>query len=493
MRLRYLLLPLLILWGCDENSSKPCPVYETGAVEGYVTIAGEPAVTTIGVRPFEGPQRFEQIAVSQSDSSGWYHIELPNGLYRLFAPPETASGTFSGYRDTVRIESESTRFDILRTKFRARLMFPNLLNDRNCSGRLEGRDDYTMDEKIVGGAVEFSIPIMTPGDYKFSIRVRSANYWLPGTYDYSEAETFTLTGFDSMLITDSFLNYATVSGTVSGSWQNSEIGYPRVTAFAADSTIILYKNVNRDGEFTIELFEPQPIRLLVSLRGIDNWIGGDDFVSATEFDVQPQQELVGITHMESGFSCALSVRPPHVITGGTARLRDSDGHVYFPTYFANDRFAVSNLSPGTYYLFISGYCQDQTWASQWYDRGEQLDSATPIVIGDYEFQELTMELQAGGTIDGLITRDSGMQTDNFKVLLCSVSGEPLCSGWTYTDDSYFQFTGLGNDSYTVAVLDDIHELWYYPGTTAADSATVITIHDYNNVTGIDWSLRPRTK
>ncbi len=78
-------LPLLLAMvfvslACSDNTSAPCRDLELGALEGYITVAGEGALISIGAESYEDSQPFDLIYRSQSDSSGWYHLELSNGF-----------------------------------------------------------------------------------------------------------------------------------------------------------------------------------------------------------------------------------------------------------------------------------------------------------------------------------------------------------------------------------------------------------------------------
>ena len=486
-------LSALILCGlaCGDRTVEPCDdTYDVGAVEGFVTIAGEGVATSIGVRPYDGPQQGRQILTFESAADGFYRVDLPNGLYRFYVPPSTATTvTTMKYRDSVQVESKIAQLNIPRTRFHVRLTFPEMMNGKRCRGCLDGAERFTMDEEIVDGKVDLIAPIIPPGDYQFYINLQTDKFWLPGSFDPSEAETFTLTASDSMLITKSFASYATISGTITGSWKVTDVGTPTVTAFCADSTLVGATSVNTSGEFLLELFEAQPIKLLVSIGGIDNWIGDETFESATLYNLQAEEQLTGITYIESGISCQIIARDPLNVSVVSVILIDENDREYRPDDFWHSEVAISNLRPGSYKMYIFGYCREQNWAPQWYDGADEGDEATLIDLGEGGHTQLMMELRSGGLIEGNVTRHNGRATNFARIILYSASGSLLCPYATYTNNGYFRISGLANSDFLVAVEDDLDELWWYPGTTAIDSATVISIDEYNTVSDIDWSLR----
>lgn len=491
LRLAFLLL--IVFWGpgCNDKTYEPClDDYHVGAIEGTITIAGAGAATDIGVRPYAGPLQNRQIHIAQSDASGHFRIDLPSGLYRLYVPPSTTPKISTmRYQDSVSVRSEISRLNIQRTRFRVRLTFPEMLNGETCLAVLDGPERFTMEEVITDGKVDLVAPIIPAGDYRFYFILKTDKFWLPGTFDESQAEVYRLTTSDSLLITKSFENYATISGSVTGSWQQVEIDAPTVTAFSADSVLVGATSTNSSGHFLLELFEAQPVKLLIEIGGITNWIGGESFDEATQFEVQPQQALTGITHIESGISCQLVAHDQIDISVVSALLVSDSGKAYRPDEFWDQEIAISNLLPGRYYLYVYGYCREQTWAAQWYDGASDMASATVIELGENERAQLSMALRSGGRIEGHLTRHNGRETNFARIYLFSGSGELLCDSGTYTANSYFRISGLGDGGYLIAAEDDYEELWWYPGTTDIDSATVISISEYNTVSDIDWSLR----
>jgi hypothetical protein len=476
---------------CNETTYEPCTGdYDVGAIEGTISIAGQPANTAIGIRPFDGPQKGKQIQIIQSDNAGYFRGDLPNGLYRLYVPPkESVTISPMRYEDSVSVGTDISRLDIQRTRFHVFISFPDMLNGTICNAVLDGPERITMDELISNGEADFIAPIIPAGDYRFYITLRTDRFWFPGTFDESLAEVYTATTSDSIYMSKSLEDYATISGSVTGSWQQVEIDKPMVTAFTTDSVLVSTTTTNSSGDFLIELFDPQPVKLLVDIGGITNWIGGETFLEATEYDVRSGEELTGITHVESGISCQLFAYGQIDINVVSAILVNETGKVYRPDEFWHQEVAISNLPSGSYRLYVYGYCREQTWAAQWYDGASDMASATPIILGENERAQISIDLVPGGRIEGDLTRHNGRETNFARIFLYTPSGELLCPTGAYTNNSYFRISGLGNGDYLIATEDDYEEIWFYPGTTDIDSAAVISIVDYGTASDIDWSLR----
>jgi hypothetical protein len=137
---------------------------------------------------------------------------------------------------------------------------------------------------------------------------------------------------------------------------------------------------------------------------------------------------------------------------------------------------------------VYGYCDDQIWAPQWFDGADLEVSATPIDLEEGELRHLTFHLVEGGRIEGQVLEANGDPPFRADVELYDTVGDALCSHWSPGPEGIFEFSGLADGDYFLAVDVYPDGLWWYPGTADFTSATSITISDYATVTDIMWSL-----
>src|SRR5262249_6394456 len=137
---------------------------------------------------------------------------------------------------------------------------------------------------------------------------------------------------------------------------------------------------NRDGEFTIGLVDPQPLRLQVSIDEFDRWVGSDSFETATTFDPQPGTQIRGVAIVEGGITCQIDYPGSPAPGNARATLFDSTGRSQVANAFSNP-IRFFNLRSGSYRLYVHDDCFGAaSWASQWYDGADSPASATAIVV-----------------------------------------------------------------------------------------------------------------
>ncbi|MCK4303496.1 MAG: hypothetical protein KAY24_04595 [Candidatus Eisenbacteria sp.] len=477
---------------CDDDPSSPCPIYEVGALEGYVLAGGEGVAVPVGARLVEGENRGESLYETISDSTGWYRLELPTGIYWIETNPSRATVYTSDMSDTVHVTARTRQLDILRGKVVAQIAVPESLNGRRFRVRLDGenRFNYSAVAYAEDGLLELLFPIVVPGPYRLCLSLPMPRIWLPGTYDPARADTLIISADQLTLYTASLNNYASIRGTVEGSWQEAYAFCPRVEAYGTDSSRVGRVGVESDGSFVLDLFVAQSVKLRIDYPSdIEQWIGGDSYETATIYDLQPGDHLTGVSAIESGLLCTLE-GPGYFINHRTRfLLRDETGREYRPSHeFFNNPLAICGLPAGRYYLFVFGYCSDQTWASQWYNGADSLAEATLIDLGEGELVPITVHLVEGGRIEGSLYEPDGQPATGARVRIYNSIGLPLCEYEHYCHEGTFSITGLPNgDYYLVSEKWDRAPCWY-PGVAEQDSAQVIEIRDYATITGIEWTL-----
>jgi hypothetical protein len=484
---------LLASLACNEDSLVPpfCPPYRIGALEGYVRAGGEALVARVGARQAQPP--YLVLFETRSDSAGWYHFQLSPGLYSIELDPDPGSIRFP-LRDTVRVTTATRRLDIRRGKLTVRVATPPALEGADFWCDLDPLTSYVHSSQARAvasdGTLEFAFPSLGPGTYRISLW-HEARFWLPGTYDVQAADRVVVPVDRPVVYEAAVDRYASITGTVRGSWQEAQKPGPTVAAYRPDRQRIGRATTAQDGSFALDILVAEPVRLQVESDGITQWVGGDSFESATVFDLQPGDAVRDVPVVESGILCRIEL--PGFLSSHDAAilLRDESGNTYRPSVWGRNPVAICNLRPGRYFLFVYGYCDydGEPWASQWYDGADSLAAATPIELPEGQLVPITVHLALGGAIEGRVLASDGTVFPGASVAAFDQAGAPLCDAWRGFPGGSFALRGLGNGRYYVATRAGTNH-WWYPGTAVFDSARAIEIRDHATVTGIEWRLPP---
>ena len=478
---------------CTDRSTCVLPAYEVGAVEGYVLAGGEGRSVTVGARAHEGERRGVVVASTLSDSTGWFRLELATGLYRLETNPMSGNVHSSDVRDTIRITPHVQRYDLIRSQVRVRIRMPGELNGE--SFKLTIRSPHSYDSasqalQVQDGLLDFHFPVLQPQSYTLELEPAGSlqGLYLPRGYDADEAETVEIGAEEPVIIETSFeQSSGSISGSITGSWQEASVGRPEVAAFSADSIPIAQVWCEDDGTFMLPLFIAEPVRLLTECEGLEQWVGGATYAEAQVFSLGPGDRITGVSVVECGLIVWLE--GPGVLSRHRASIRliDAAGHTFEPTNYSDNPITICNLAPGEYRLLVYGYCDGEPWASQWYDGAESASAATPIELEPGELRTVTIHLVEGGGIQGRVLNSDGQPLDYYILRLCDADGEILCEQWQSRIHGEFSFSGLANGDYCLAVrTTGSAELCWYPGMREFEHATPIRIRDHGTVTGIEW-------
>jgi hypothetical protein len=488
-----LCLLLLLSPSCTDRSTCDLPAYEVGAVEGYVLAGGEGRSITVGARPREGERRGAVIASTLSDSTGWFRLELPTGLYRLETNPVSGMYSTGDVRDTITITPHVQHYDLLRGQLQVRIRMPGELNGE--SFKLSIRSPHTYDSdsqtlQVQDGLLDFHFPVLYPQSYTLELEPAGSTQglYLPGTYDPDEAETVEIGAEEPVIIETSFeQSYASISGSITGSWQQASVDRPEVNAYSADSIRIARAWCEDDGTFTLPLFIAEPVRLLTECQGLEQWVGGATYEEAQVFSLGPGDRITGVSVVESGLNVWLEGPGTLTYHRASIRLIDAAGHTFEPNNYSDNPITICNLPPGEYRLLVYGYCKGEPWANQWYDGAESASAATPITLAPGELRTVTIHLVEGGRIQGRVLDSDGQPRDDYDLRLCDADGETLCEQWQSRTRGEFSYSGLANGDYYLAVRTTWGgETCWYPGMREFEYATPIRIRDYGTVTGIEW-------
>lgn len=488
-----LVLAMASLGGCDEEDTATCPSFAVGAVEGHVTVVGEGYAVAVGARALEGDQEGELLGLTMSDSTGWYRLELPNLLYRLELDVADNSMVFSNdRRDTVRVRSDVTRHDFVRSRATVTLQVPDLLEGREYRLVLRGDwyDRNDSDAVATSGQMRFEFPLLRPGLLEMELSgpgLRRDSY--PSGADHpTAADTLLVLGTRPAEASfDLTGRFATISGRVVGSWQEADVFPPSVTCFDHDLVPMDNVRCEDDGSFTLVAPAPGAMRLVSTCTSIQNWFGGADADAAEVFLIESGDQITGIEQVESGID--LTLRGPGIMVDHEADyfLFAATGEaIDLPSTYSG-HLQACNLPAGSYRLGAVGRCQEQIWQEAWFDGAADSSSADLLVLGEGELRQLEFDLVRGGRVECQVTSHDGSPAPMLRAALHDAQMQPVCDLDWFTDGRLW-FPGLNDGDYRLGVLDQEGQLWWYPGTHQFDQATVLTITDHGEVLGLQFSL-----
>ncbi len=119
------LMALLSVSGCQEDTPTSCPSYAVGTVQGYLLSVGQGVSMDIRARSVEGSNWGEIVASTTSDSRGWYRFDTPSGLYRLEVKPDDEHSFSYDPRDTVRVRKKVRRYDLWKCRIEVQVGVPD--------------------------------------------------------------------------------------------------------------------------------------------------------------------------------------------------------------------------------------------------------------------------------------------------------------------------------------------------------------------------------
>ncbi|MFH1841569.1 MAG: hypothetical protein ABIF77_00040 [bacterium] len=492
------LLAARFLTACNQEPPPTCPLHEVGAVEGFIRSSGVGVAAEIRVSEYGDSGPYDVNCTVWSDSTGWYRIELPTGLYG-FKVHYGGNYIYSNHEpDTIRVAPSIHRFDIDRCRTEIRIQMPGEFPDREFRLRVRGPRvrNARQTAEVAEGMLSFVFPLMIAGTYCVSLESTNTGFefYLPGTMNPAEAESLTIIPDSTNVFEfDLSASYASISGRVIGSWQEAGAYLPRIEVYSTDAWPIATAGCEPDGAFSCDIFVLQPVRLRVSCTDVVQWLGGDTYETARVFDLHSGDRITDVEVVESGLLVSLEGPGNLTVHECTILIRDELGREIALQPYSQGAYTICNLQPKRYYLQVDGRCHDQIWIPQWYDGAATLAEATPIDLGEAELKHLVITLEEGGRIEGRVLEVDGRPPNYVTCSIFDATGEPLCAyrqQWHDVYDGYFRFAGLVDGDYYLAARDYVHDLWWYPGTLLFSEATPVTIQYLATVTGISWFIPP---
>ncbi|MEN8007286.1 MAG: hypothetical protein ABFS42_09750 [Candidatus Krumholzibacteriota bacterium] len=514
--------------GCDEPVDLCDPQVPGGRIQGRVLSGGLPldAYVTAELMDEEHPN-FGKFR-AEPDETGLYSLDLPFGRYIFTLRTEggrydyTASGISYGQfpPDTVSVRSGIRTPDInfVLGGVAIGLDVPDYLNDQYGQVILHRQDDYdggtwglvtTGRAEIETGRFEVDIAGVLPGDYQVEVILgclRSycgdinggERFWLPATHDQAESPLYTVAPDSILSLDENMLQEpARIEGRVSGAWLDMGIEREPVVSIVTEDSLLVLKSfhTDEDGFFTADFLVPGPVKILVSQLGIDYWIGGPDFESATVFMLESGHTITEIEHDQCGihlvvdetglsyYNGFIEIFNPANISQGV--LESSWGNT-------GRHIGIPNLWPGEFLVQVSPVSWSRgitEWRPQWFDRAATVDLAQPIQLTTGgQVARLDLVMEAGGKISGRVVSADG-PLDYYGIQLYPVDDEDPWADRFFGDDTY-HLTGLPDGDYVIAarsgmIVSPLEGILWYPGTYDRAEAQVIEIRDASVVEGVD--------
>lgn len=487
-----ILIVILTASSCGNESATIYSPDGMGVLEGYVTSAGQGVATRVEARNMEEPYLGNIYHSTESDSTGWYRMELPTGLYRLEVKSRISEARRERVGDLIRVLPRVFRFDLKRGRAEVRVLMPEELESEGYSLDLEsdydanGRDSARVED----GILIFEFPTPPAGFYRMSIKFSGGEeaFYLPGTTNPGAGSILAIGTETPVIYEANFRDSLTIiSGSVTGSWQHINGPGMTVEMIASDSNRAGGTNCSSDGTFELVTPVEGEVRFRSECGGVEQWFGGDSFETAQVFDLVAGDRIAGLSLVESGISLQFDGPGDQVNHVADVSILDESGTEYFSRFYWRSPIVINNLKPGLNYIYVSGHCSAESWAPQWYQGAEGLEGATPIDLAEGEMRSVIMELEAGAGIEGAILKPDGTQPNRAYVAVFDLEGRPLCFAWDLWgsfDDGLYYLRGLADGSYYLATLYLDVPLWY-PGTWDLSEAVPLTIENATSLTGIN--------
>jgi hypothetical protein len=512
------LAALLATASCEDDRHVTFPVSASGTICGTVSDGAplDSTHVTIWVSSIGNAEpRFE--SRMHPDATGNYALTVPNGpvvvsitedfCYSRIYYRQDGLTDHSSEADTIQVEGEVYRADFACGRVTVDVGLPpdlpveslncwlvepgsNLNNSSGC--------DYEVDGRLLA-----EMRLVRPGRYRAALgHYDLGRVYLPATFDSTAAEVLTVVAGQNVRHTSELPALAHLSGSVTGSWQELGIDVPRVEAWR-ENRGVCSTEVTTDGQFDLGLLLGGPVRLVVMIANMPGYVGGADFASATVFDLEPGEQVTGISHVESGLEIDIVGLWPlgvyqhiHIFdAAGRDLTRRPEGYTGFSNF--GSPLQICNLPAGEIFVSLTPSDSRALWLPQFYDRQDSLAVADPITVPpDGQVGRTTVTLVTGGRIHGRVLGPDGEPASGSFYLRVYQADDPdtVVAGIASYDGSFDRDTGdyainqLRNGDYKVRGLAYGGTWIYWPGVVSFEDAGVVTIENLGEVTGIDLTL-----
>lgn len=538
-------LPLLTLAlalaaaGCEDDRSCQ-PDSPAGVIAGRVATGDVPTVVEVAAHGLDRSQSY----VVETDSTGAYRLNLPEGDYVLVASPLDPSLDVGGFpynaggppypwdaAETLTVTADTLiHADFRLSSLSIEISVPQALdyNWFRIRGFLAG-DEVGPDGcpgypvfsswiTVVDGRAAVAVGGIEPGVMLLRAELGTVTQgsscqqalWLPAARGCADAESVTVP-------VDGAAHYQTtlpaqaarVTGSVTGSWQAMSGLRPQIDLVAADSSAQLATlSASSDGTFVADILLPAPARACVSIGRNKRWYPRGSFQEAAVLELAPGATLPPIEVVEGGIILGIDF-PLHPIDWiADVELfapGEEDAAVVLRFQADDDQpyRAFANLDPGDYHLYITPVVPLRVdWRPQWYDRAPTRETAALVhVPANGSIARADVTLEVGGRIEGGVWFVPAPCVSS-AVLYLTAADDPSLVGRPVMErvgaDSYTHVArGLADGGYKLGLWVGTppsppvptRDTWWYPGTTDWEEAQVLTISAGGVLTGIDFDLQ----
>ncbi len=491
--------------GCEQDHPVLAPP-RGGTIRGYVhdgATFAEP-FTVVARSVGTGP---EITVTDYVELDGRFALNVPNGKYVVYFRPE-GSGTIY-YHDggPVLREADADTVHVAGDEHDLAVACGRVTFDLDLPAAVDGAYLYcsaipigeTWLSREIGASVTDGLRVelrfVPTGAYRLAFGGGGfVDIYFPPTLDRDAAEVVDVLAGQELVWTVSIDALATISGSVTGSWQTFGHGRPEVEARVGDSSVARV-DVADDGSYAFQFLAGGPVRLRVRIDDVNRWIGGNDAETATVFALETGGAIAGISYVESGLDCRLTGETD--IWGAFAELYDDQGRSLGWTRSSGDTLRVSNLPPGNVYLHLRPRTSLALWLEQYYDRRDSLAVADPIAIPpDGQIADAVAVLVRGGRIRGRILDVIGLPPRWYDLAMnLHAPGDSLAAirGCYFYPDTYDEVTG----DYVINQVPDgdyklrarVKDVWtWWPHHASFAGGGTVTIENHAEVTLDDWQL-----
>ena len=476
------------LASCTAELPSNVPSSSIGVVEGYLLEANQPVAARLEFSDIDNPD-YDVRMTTFADSTGWYHAELPLGVYSYRIVVGNAM-TFQTSRDSVTVGRAVRRLDLERGRARVEAALPSVFEGREIWLRAAmARYGQSYRTVVADSVAAFDLRLLPVGAYSLRLDVgsRSGDLVVISVDGGVDADTLRVSaGAVSYHMSEFRSTYASIAGTVTSSPGFSATGID-VEARSTTGSFYAGADCDAEGRYRIDLLQPAAMKLYLRFRGIERWFGGDSHATATVYELQPGMHLAGVDL--SGGAMRIRCEGPGDLIDNLGRfiLRDASGVDTELSYLYTNPLSVELLRPGRYTLRSLGGCASDPWQPQWFDGAGESADATPIDIVAGQVRDLTMTLTAGSHIAGVLTVQTGSVPPLVYVSIHDADGDEFCGRDVPIWNSRLFLPGLPDGDYQLAIPRN-SGVWWYPGTWAQGEAATIAIRDQVAVEGLIWPL-----
>nr|MEE4268052.1 hypothetical protein [Candidatus Krumholzibacteria bacterium] len=532
------LLLLGMIAACDDSDDPCAPLVPAGRIEGQVLTGGMPSTATIVATPVDGLEGYAIEYDAELDFYGNYSLDLPAGQYTLGLRVNSHRYTYDycgdeiGYGNLIPEILTIDNGTILEG-----IDFPlaSMYFDISLSDMLEGEElmvrlhlrnatetgawrTYLKEvtATITDGQVFLNAVGVLPGEYQVELILGRVLYfcdcpfdgehiWMPGVRDQQESPWYTV-ATDTRVELAAALPSQTgrIEGRVSGAWLDLGLEAPEFSLFTPDSTVVMGRRriMDTEGYFGADLHLPGPVKVLVTQMGVENWVGGSSIEEATEFDIQPGQVATGADLVQGGMLVQVASLDFELdeaeIRFHDAGTQEHLNTVSFVNMFELTEVGIANLEPGDYLAHVTPRLSSRgrvPWRPQWFDRAVQPGAAQTITVSQGgDVVSVTLNLELGGVIRGGFQPD--LEDGDWQYVVVTPADDPAIWGngsYFPEHQTNFQIQGLPDGAYKLGAFSTglgwsygdpypAETIWY--GGATWDTATVITIEDAAEVTGL---------